>query len=61
MKELKELCQEYIDNLMNEDDIYHIDHINDKVEHSIFEAAMQAMLGKDVFIKINKRIEEIDK
>lgn len=61
MKELKELCQEYYYNVMNEDDIVHVNHINGKLDHDIFEAAMMATLGNDIFTKINARIEEIDK
>ncbi len=56
-----EKLKEYMDNLMNEDDIVHVNHINDKVEHAIFEAALEAFQGEDVFDKINARIDQIDK
>ena len=48
-QELIDGCQEYLDYLTSEE--YHED--ND-LEHFIFESAMEAVFGKDVWEYINK-------
>jgi hypothetical protein len=50
---LIEQCQEYIDFI--DSDEYHEDG-NDA--HYIFEAAMMAVFGNDVFKWVNKRVDE---
>lgn len=55
LSELREAVQDYIDYI--DSDEYHPDR-DDKYEHPILEAAVQAFFGEKVYIWINKRIEE---
>ena len=45
------LCREYIEELDRED------YVDDDLETYIFEAAIEAVFGKDVWIWINKRLK----
>ena len=53
LQELKDTCQYYIDFIDN-NEIYHEDNDN---AHYVFEKAMEALFGKDVWSFINNRQE----
>ena len=56
MDELKELCKEYVDGLLDSN----CDH-DSKLEHYIFEQALKACEGDDVFDLVCERIDERDR
>jgi hypothetical protein len=49
---LRSLCQSYIDELAKEEG-----YVDEDLEHYIFEAAMEACFGKDVWKWINARMK----
>lgn len=55
LSELREAVQDYIDYI--DSDEYHPDR-DDKYENAVLERAVEALFGEEVYIWINKRIEE---
>lgn len=51
LEELRKICQEYIDFVDSDDDYYE----DNDFDQYIFEKAMIALYGKDVFKWINER------
>lgn len=56
LTELKKACQDYIDFVFSED--YHGDGASD-YKNAVFEAAIEAFYGEDIWDKINERIDQV--
>lgn len=56
LTDLKKQCQEYIDYLSSDD--FHEDGDSKRVPY-IFESAMKALFGKNVFDYINEQYDQI--
>ena len=55
--ELREAVQEYIDYFWSDE--RHED-ADDNYEHAIYEKALEAIMGKDIYDKTNARIDELE-
>jgi len=53
LEDLRVVCQEYIDFIWGKDHYEGSDY-----KHYIFEAAMKAIFGEDIFDIINQKIDE---
>jgi DNA modification methylase len=58
LSDLREICQEYIDYVFEDPD-YNEDRAA-KYDYYIYDEAISAIFGKDVWNNINERIEEIE-